>query len=84
MSRFCVLTTAVVSVLVPKVGPRVHARRPSDLARGLRHAVEHVDPAAEVDDRHQQDEEDDDDERELDEGLAPLAGIDGARISSSP
>ena len=44
-----------------------------DLARGLGDAVEHVDPASQVDDGHQQDQEDHDAERELDQGLAVLS-----------
>ncbi len=49
------------------------ARDTGDLARRLGDAVEHVDPAAEINDGHHQDEEDDDREGELDEGLAAFA-----------
>ena len=72
MSFFWVWTTAV-SLGAAERRARMHAGDPGDLARGLRDAVEHVDPASQVDDGHQQDQEDDDGERELDQGLAAVA-----------
>ncbi len=73
MSFFCVARTAAVSALLPRLVPRVDAGDARDLARGLRHAVVHVDATTEVEDAHQQHEEDRQREGELDECLATAA-----------